>query len=64
MRLSVYNVLGQEVVLLAAGPQVAGGHVVTWDGADELGRPVASGIYFYRLVAGEHCQVRKMLLLK
>ena len=64
VRLSVYNVLGQEIVTLAAGPQVAGGHVVTWDGRDAGGRSVASGLYFCRLQAGDFVQTKKMLLLR
>ncbi len=62
--LAVYNVMGQEVCRLVDWEQAAGEHAVTWNGLDEASRPVASGIYFYQLVAGQFCEVRKMLLLK
>jgi hypothetical protein len=62
--LTVYNVMGQAVCLLVDGMQGAGEHVVTWYGMDDAGRAVASGIYFYQLVADEYVQTRKMLLLK
>jgi hypothetical protein len=62
--LAVYNVMGQRVRELLDWEQTAGEHVVTWDGLDDAGRPVASGIYFYQLVTGEFVQTRKMLLLK
>jgi flagellar hook assembly protein FlgD len=64
VRLSVYNVLGQEVVSLVDGPQAAGRHVVTWDGRDAGGGAVASGLYFCRLEAGDFVQTKKMLLLR
>lgn len=60
----VYNILGQEVNSLISQNQAAGSHSVTWDGDNESGKEVASGIYFYRIRAGEFDQVRKMILLK
>jgi dipeptidyl aminopeptidase/acylaminoacyl peptidase len=48
-RLVVYNLLGQQVSVLAAGLQAAGEHVLRWDGRDVQGRPAASGVYLYRL---------------
>jgi hypothetical protein len=60
----IYNVLGQEVMTMASGIRDAGFYRLTWNGQDHLGRSVASGIYFVRLVAGEFTGVRKMLLLK
>jgi hypothetical protein len=62
--LSIYNVMGQQVCQLVDWEQSAGGYVVTWNGQDDNGRPVASGIYFYQFIAGEFREVRKMLLLK
>ena len=64
--LVVYNSLGQAIRTLVRGPQAAGHYRVTWSGQDDFGRSVASGIYFYRLVAdqGRYTAVKKMLLLK
>lgn len=62
--LVIYNVLGESVVTLAEGQRAAGTHAVRWDGRDKNGRAVASGVYFYRLDAGEFSATRKMVLLK
>jgi hypothetical protein len=62
--LTIYNVLGQAVCRLVDWEQAPGSYLVIWNGVDDLGRPVASGIYFYQLTAGEFRQVRKMLMLK
>ncbi|MFQ5510959.1 MAG: T9SS type A sorting domain-containing protein [Candidatus Krumholzibacteriia bacterium] len=66
VRLRVYNVAGQLVRTLANELQtpVAGGFAVTWDGRNEAGSPVSSGIYFYKLVAPGFTRTRKMVLLK
>jgi hypothetical protein len=64
IRVAVYNVLGQEVVVLADGYRAAGFHRLIWNGQDALGRPTSSGIYFVRMVANDFSSVRKMLLLK
>ena len=55
VRLAVYNVLGQEVRLLANGTFPAGSHVATWDGLNGAGNAMASGIYFYRIEARRRC---------
>lgn len=62
--LTVYNVLGRSVRRLVAGEMPAGNHSVTWNGTDDNGQSVASGVYLYRLEADSHVQTRKMLLLK
>jgi hypothetical protein len=62
--LTVFNVLGQQVASLVSGELPAGRHQVEWRGTDESGLPVASGVYFYRLVAGTKTLTRKMMLLK
>jgi hypothetical protein len=60
----VYDVSGRKVRTLVNGEKDAGRHVVDWDGRDEGGRPVGSGVYFYRMVAAGFSDVRKMVLLK
>ena len=67
--LIIYAVNGTLVHTLALGHQPAGGyqnksHAAYWDGKNELGEPVASGVYFYTLKAGEFTATRKMLILK
>jgi hypothetical protein len=64
VRLTVYNVLGQKVATLVDEPQSAGYKTVWWDGKDAEGDEVSSGVYFYRLTAGEFSEVKKMLLVK
>jgi len=64
--INVYNVRGQRVRTLLDGSTEfeAGYHYVVWNGRDDSGRQVGSGVYFYRLVAGENTAVRRMLLLR
>ena len=64
VQLIVYNVLGQQVVELVQGEYPAGSHRVSWNGTDREGRPVASGVYLYRLTAGATTLTRKMMLMK
>jgi hypothetical protein len=64
IRLTVYDLLGREVRSLVDATQSAGPHVVVWDGCDNSGSVVASGVYFYRLESDDHAESRKMLLLK
>ena len=60
----VFNVLGREVQTLVDEEQPAGTYHVVWDGKDSHRQAVASGVYFYRLTAGELTQTRKMTLIK
>ena len=64
VRLEVFALSGQRVAVLHQGPQQAGYHRLHWDGRDDAGRPVASGIYLYRLVADEAVLTRKLTLLR
>lgn len=60
----VFNILGQRVKALVDAMQPAGRHQITWDGTDSNGNRVSSGVYFYRITAGEFTESKKMLLLK
>jgi hypothetical protein len=62
--LAVYDVLGREIIRLMTGEQVAGRYRIHWNGRDRYGKQVTSGVYFYRIEAGEFKQVRKMLLVR
>jgi beta-lactamase superfamily II metal-dependent hydrolase len=62
--LKLYNVLGQEVRSLADGEHSAGTHRVSWDGRDDQGRRVSSGVYFYRLESGENQASGKLLFVR
>ena len=62
--LSVYNILGQQVRWLASGRRSAGIHAVYFDGADDLGNPLSSGVFFCRLCSELGTETRKMVLLK
>lgn len=64
VRLIVYNLLGREVRTLVSTVLAAGQHTINWDSRDDAGQAVASGVYFYRLEAGDHTMTRKMMLLK
>ncbi len=64
VRIEVFNVLGQRVITLVDESQSAGDHVIQWDGKDDAGNIVSTGVYLYRIQAGEYVQTRKMLLLK
>ncbi len=63
VQLRVFNALGQPVRTLVNQVQSAGEKSVQWDGNDAQGLPVASGMYFYQLVAGSFSDTRRMILL-
>ncbi len=62
--LVVYNVMGQKVRTLFSGHKEPGYYSVAWDGMNDNGRKVATGIYIYRLQAGDYVKSFKMLLVK
>ncbi len=64
VELDVFNVKGQLIKKLAAVDMPAGDHKVTWEGIDNNGKNVPSGVYFYRLVTEEDRLIKRMLLLK
>jgi M6 family metalloprotease-like protein len=64
VRLSIYDVLGRNVRLLVDAAFARGTYAVTWDGTDEAGARVPSGVYVYRLTAGSLSASRKMLVVQ
>ncbi len=64
VRLTVYNILGQQVANLVDGFRSAGTHQVQWNGRDSRGFRAATGIYLYKLDVGGSTAVRKMVLLQ
>jgi hypothetical protein len=62
--LKVFNVSGQVVKTLVDGVMEKGRHRIEWDGTNDSGKKAASGIYFFRLDAGDFSQTRKMTLLR
>ncbi|NIO55422.1 MAG: T9SS type A sorting domain-containing protein [Candidatus Latescibacteria bacterium] len=62
--LTVYNILGQRVARIIEPMKPKGPHSIVWNGRDENGKKVASGIYFYRLQAGAFSATKKMVLLR
>jgi flagellar hook assembly protein FlgD len=63
--LKVYNLLGEEVVtLIDEESKEAGYHAAVWDGRNQRGQPVASGIYLYRLRAGSFVMTKKMVVVQ
>jgi flagellar hook assembly protein FlgD len=67
---TIYNILGQEVVTLVDEEQTNGHHLAEWNGTSSAGLSVSSGVYFYRVEARQpggqfmFASVKKMLLLK
>ena len=64
VRLEIFNVLGQKVTTVIDDDMEAGFRSVIWNGDDRNGNQVASGVYFYRLSAGDHNFTKKMMMLK
>jgi hypothetical protein len=62
--LTIHNILGQELARLIDKELTVGLYSIKWDGRDNSNAPVASGVYLYRLVAGDAVHSRKMILIK
>ncbi|MFQ5652518.1 MAG: FlgD immunoglobulin-like domain containing protein, partial [bacterium] len=60
----IFNTIGQEIRSLANARYEAGYHSLHWDGKDNSGQPVSSGVYFYQLRAGDFSRIRKMSLVR
>ncbi len=64
VRFDIYNVRGRLVRVLVDKERQAGRHTVRWDGRDDQGKRVSSGLYFYRIAAGSFTSTRKMMILR
>lgn len=64
VQLIIFDLLGREVWKYTKDMQPAGWHSVQWNGRDGFGHHVSTGVYFYRLVAGEFVETRKMVFMK
>jgi hypothetical protein len=64
IRLDVYNVLGQRVQTLVNGNMQPGFHVIRWNGTNDTGTPLASGMYFYIIHSSKFTAVKKLVLMK
>jgi hypothetical protein len=64
VELKIYNLLGQQIVKLVSEKLLPGEYRVEWDGNDDSGTEVASGVYYYQLKVDDQSQTRKMLLIR
>jgi hypothetical protein len=64
VKLEIFNVLGQKVTTVLDEDMRAGYRSVIWNGTDNNGNEVSSGVYFYKLIAGDHVFTKKMMMLK
>ena len=64
IELAVFDLAGRRVRTLVAGERPAGTHEVWWEGGDEHGRPVATGVHFLRFSAGDRAVTRPVLRLE
>lgn len=62
--IEIFNIAGSRVAMLVNEELSAGVHTTSWDGTNENGQPMGSGVYFYRLQADDYSQTRRMVLLK
>ena len=64
VKIDVFNILGQNVKTLINAQLPAGYHKISWDGKNAKGNKAATGIYFYRIKAGDFSDIKKMSLIK
>jgi hypothetical protein len=62
--LEIYNLKGQKIATLVNEHQNANNYKIVWDGKDESGKTVGSGVYFYKLKAGKYTATKKMIMMK
>ena len=64
INLTIYNLLGQKVRVLENASRQAGTHTLRWDGRDQMGQDVSTGVYLYTLTNGTKSITKKMALMK
>jgi hypothetical protein len=64
IEIAVYNVLGEKIATLRTGETAAGRHMLNWNGRDHANRPVAAGLYFYRLSTASTVLTKKLIILR
>jgi len=64
LRIDIYNPKGQRVKTLVNEAKGSGKHTITWQGDDDNGRPVASGLYYYKMTADKYSSTKRMILIK
>jgi glucose/arabinose dehydrogenase len=64
VKLIIYDINGREIKSLVNTTQLAGDHTISWNGTDNYGSKISSGIYFYSITAGENIATKKMLMVK
>ena len=64
VNISIFNLMGQKVKTLTNKQILPGYHVIMWNGTNDMGVPVSTGMYFYTLQTSTHNAMRKMLYLK
>jgi flagellar hook assembly protein FlgD len=64
VNLDIYNITGQKVRTLGSRPMTPGTHAAIWDGTNDSGHAVSSGVYIARIVMGEKVAARSMMLVK
>jgi hypothetical protein len=62
--ITIYNTNGQEIKTLVSQDMKAGYHVIAWDGTNNAGQNVTSGLYFYQMKAGSFSDMKKMMLVR
>jgi hypothetical protein len=62
--IDIYNVLGEKIKTLVNESASEGSYITIWNGLNDLGKAVNSGIYFYRMTAGDYSSVKRMVLMK
>jgi len=63
-KVSIYNILGQKIITLLDDYRPPGDHLVMWDGKNDKGEPVSTGIYLYRIECGSFVEAKKMTLIR